>query len=427
LTPSLVKGTASMGRRMDIGSHRIRAIFKEQKLLLTPRVLLPTLGLVAFSLVMTSWSWHRAVGMEATLSAQASAAGTAIHLSRIILISGLLRALAIFALVWALMLARMLAVARRQLLVEAEEAKALLQLEGEQLQLAAKVFECCSESICITDAANRILRVNPAFLEMTGYTLEEVLGQDPRILSSHRQDQAFYEELWTTLLRTGRWQGEIWDRRRSGEVYPKWLTIDTVKGAAGEFVNFVAIASDISERIAAESNLRFTAEHDPLTGLPNRILLNDRFLQAKARAERKGLRVGMLFLDLDGFKQVNDTHGHALGDLLLQRIAGRLTQAVRASDTVTRLGGDEFIVMLPDLESEAEIMLIADKLLQAVREPYDLDGTILAMTFSAGGCCSPDHGTTLDGLARCADLAMYAAKKGGRNQTRYYAPALDGV
>jgi diguanylate cyclase (GGDEF)-like protein/PAS domain S-box-containing protein len=423
---------------MEASLQRIRTSLGELRATLTPQVLIPSLGLMAFSLLMTYLGWRKALGLVGSLPLQRLPADelratAGASLARLILVMGVARSLAIFGLVWALVLARTLAVSRRLALAEAHEARAMLQkdaarqkLEHEQAQLAAKVFASCSESICITDAANRILTVNPAFVRMTGYTLEDVLGQDPRILSSHRQDQAFYDELWTSLLNQGRWQGEIWDRRKSGDVYPKWMTIDTVKDASGEIVNFVAIASDISERIATESNLRFLAEHDPLTGLPNRVLLNDRFLQAKARAEREGTHIGMLFLDLDHFKEVNDHHGHALGDLLLQKIAGRLTGAVRASDTVTRLGGDEFIVMLPDLESEAEVRTIANKLLQAVREPYALGSMALDMTFSAGGCCSPDHGTSMEELARCADFAMYAAKKGGRNQVCYYTPELIG-
>lgn len=300
------------------------------------------------------------------------------------------------------------------------------KLEQERLALAAKVFANCSEGICITDAGNRILSVNPAFTRMTGYPVEELLGQDPRVLSSHRQDQAFYEHVWDALLTQGRWQGQIWDRRKDGEVYPKWMTIDTVKDASGEIVNFVAISSDISLRIAAEENLRFIAEHDPLTSLPNRVLLADRFTQAAARANREGRRVGLLFLDLDHFKQVNDTLGHVAGDGLLQQVAARLSSVVRASDTVTRIGGDEFIIMLPDLEHEAQITGIAGKILESVSGPYALAGKETAMTFSIGGSCHPDHGTTLDRLVRCADLAMYAAKAGGRNQYHYYSASMEG-
>jgi diguanylate cyclase (GGDEF)-like protein/PAS domain S-box-containing protein len=416
---------------MGDGPQDRTAWFRELQAALTRRVLIPALGLVAFSLLVTSWSWHKTTALQATLNLPADdpRARAVAELARLILYSGLLRSLAIFALVWALGLAWSLAVARRLALADAQEARALLQKdairqrhEHEQAQLAAKVFANCSESICITDAENRILTVNPAFIQTTGYNLEEMLGQDPRVLSSHRQDAAFYERLWHALLTQGRWQGEIWDRRKSGQVYPKWLTIDTVKDAGGAVVNFVAIASDISERIAAESNLRYLAEHDPLTDLPNRVLLGDRFLQAKARADRGGTHIGVLFLDLDHFKQVNDQHGHALGDQLLVEIAGRLLSAVRSSDTVTRLGGDEFIVMLPDLDSDSEVMAIAGKLLKAVRAPYALGGKTLTMTFSAGGACSPEHGSTLDGLIRCADLAMYAAKKAGRNQGRFHAP-----
>jgi diguanylate cyclase (GGDEF)-like protein/PAS domain S-box-containing protein len=371
---------------------------------------IPALALTVISLLVTGWSWRQALRFEAAPATFLASAGA--RVSSMILVSGLIRSLAVFALVCALMLARKLAVSRRVALAEVD--------------LGAKVFANCSEGICITDAGNRILSVNPAFIRMTGYSLEEVLGQDPRILSSHRQDQAFYERAWTTLLSQGRWQGEIWDRRKDGEVYPKWMTIDTVRDDAGEIVNFVAIASDISERISAEANLRHVAEHDPLTGLPNRVLLRDRFLQAKARAERQRTLIGILFLDLDHFKQINDTHGHAAGDLLLQQIAGRLTPAVRASDTVTRIGGDEFIVMLPDLEHGREIAAISDKLLKAVRAPYHLDGKVLDMTFSVGSCCFPEHGTTMDQLFRCADQAMYSAKRGGRNQVRSYAPGMDG-
>lgn len=297
--------------------------------------------------------------------------------------------------------------------------------DRERLELAAKVFANSSEGIVITDAANRIVSVNRAFTEITGYSGEELLGQDPRILSSHRQDKAFYERMWAALLSVGRWQGEVWDRRKDGEVYPKWLTIDTVKDASGEIVNFVAVSSDISERIVAEEKLRFSAEHDSLTGLPNRVLLADRFAQAAARAVREGGRIGLLFVDLDYFKQINDTLGHAIGDLLLQQVSERMTAVVRASDTVTRIGGDEFIVMLPDIDSERDAVGAADQLLAAVREPYNLAGQTVGMSFSVGVCVYPEHGQTLDALVRCADIAMYTVKQSGRDRSCLYSPELE--
>jgi diguanylate cyclase (GGDEF)-like protein/PAS domain S-box-containing protein len=358
-------------------------------------------------------------------------------LTRLILFSGTTRSVLLFAAVLGLLSARRLAVSRRRALAGARVAHAALlesharlreaalrsKGEQEQLRLAAKVFEGCSEAICVTDAGNRILSVNPAFLQVTGYPLEELLGEDPRILSSQRQDPAFYERMWAALLAGGRWQGEIWDRRKDGEVYPKWMTIDAVRDASGAIVNFVSIASDISERHSAEANLRFQAEHDPLTGLPNRVLLADRFLQASALAAREGRRLGIMFLDMDHFKQINDTLGHGAGDRLLEEVAQRLLSGVRISDTVTRIGGDEFVVMVPGLSGEEDAMAIADKLLAAVRAPYELAGRTLSMTFSVGVALFPEHGRTLDDLLRAADAAMYIAKEGGRNRSAFHAQA----
>lgn len=218
----------------------------------------------------------------------------------------------------------------------------------EQLRIAAVAFET-HEAILITDAKANIIRTNRAFTEITGYRPNEVLGKNPRILSSGRHDKVFYAAMWQQLLTTGSWTGEVWDKRKSGEIYPKWLTITAVKNNAGEAVEYVGIFSDITVRKKAEDEIHKLAFYDSLTGLPNRRLLNDRLQQIMASSGRTGRQGALLFLDLDNFKTLNDTLGHDIGDLLLQQVAKRLTICIREGDTVARLGGDEFVIVLENL------------------------------------------------------------------------------
>ncbi|OYV96587.1 MAG: hypothetical protein B7Z62_07915 [Deltaproteobacteria bacterium 37-65-8] len=298
------------------------------------------------------------------------------------------------------------------------------KLNEETLRIAATAFES-HESLMITDVNRVILRVNQAFTEDTGYTAEEVIGKTPRLLSSGRHKAAFYSEMWKTIHRTGTWQGEIWDRRKNGEIYPKWLTITAVKDAHGIVTHYVGSHTDISERKSAEKEIHLLAFYDPLTQLPNRRLLMDRFQHALASSARTGRAGALLFIDLDNFKPLNDTLGHDIGDLLLQQVARRLPLCVRDDDTVARLGGDEFVVMLENLskqpiEAAAQTEAIGEKILTALHQPYQLDATEYQGTASIGATVFNGSQIASEELMKQADIAMYQAKKAGRNTLRFF-------
>ncbi|MBI5330986.1 MAG: diguanylate cyclase [Betaproteobacteria bacterium] len=290
--------------------------------------------------------------------------------------------------------------------------------EAERL-LAARVFEHAGEAIMVTDADNRIVKVNPAFNAITGYATEEVLGQTPGRFKSGHHDAAFYRALWRSLNETGAWEGEIWDRRRNGEIYPKWLTINAIRDPEGPLRHYVALFTDISERKRSEERIRHLAEHDALTGLPNRALLQDRLSQAMARAERAHSRLALLYVDLDRFKQINDTLGHPVGDALLQEMSRRLQATVRASDTVCRQGGDEFLVLLDEIESSEDVARVAQKMIETLAQPFRVASHDLCITTSIGISLYPDDSTDVASLIRNADIALYRAKEGGRNAFRF--------
>lgn len=293
-----------------------------------------------------------------------------------------------------------------------------------ELRIAATAFES-QESLMITDADSVIMRVNRAFSESTGYTAEEVIGQTPRILKSGRHNADFYREMWETLLRTGKWQGEIWDRRKNGEVYPKWLTITAVKASDGNITHFVGSHIDITERKAAEEEIQYLAFYDSLTRLPNRRLLLDRLNQALVSSARSGRSGALLFIDLDNFKNLNDTLGHDIGDMLLQQVTQRLESCIRVGDTVARLGGDEFVVMLLNmsndaLEAAAQTEAIGEKILSALGQPYQLAAHVYHCTASIGVTLLDNIQQSTDELMKQADIAMYQAKKAGRNTLRFF-------
>ncbi|MDD5298602.1 MAG: PAS domain S-box protein [Rhodocyclaceae bacterium] len=297
----------------------------------------------------------------------------------------------------------------------------------QELRIAATAFEA-QEGMIIADANNIILRVNRAFTRSTGYASEEAVGRHVRLLKSGRHDAAFYAEMWKTVRREGSWQGEIWNRRKNGEVYPEWLTITAVKNRDGEITHYVGTHTDITSRKAAEDEIKHLAFYDPLTRLPNRRLLMDRLHQALATSSRTGREGALLFIDLDNFKTLNDSLGHDMGDLLLQEVALRLSACVREGDTVSRLGGDEFVVVLEVLsetsqEARAQAEGVGSKMLAAIGQPYMLAGHEFHST--------PSIGITLFGrrerspveLLKEADLAMYRAKAAGRNTLRFLDPA----
>jgi diguanylate cyclase (GGDEF)-like protein/PAS domain S-box-containing protein len=294
----------------------------------------------------------------------------------------------------------------------------------EGLRLAAKVFESSGEAILITDANANIISVNETFTRLTGYSAEEVMGKNPRILSSGKHDEAFYLAMWADIQTHGLWQGEIWNKHKSGRVYPKWMSINAVKDERGNVTHYISIATDISQRKQAEQDIQFLAYYDVLTGLPNRSLLRDRMEQLLLAAHRDKESFALLFLDLDRFKYVNDSMGHAVGDKLLQTVALRLQVCVREGDTVSRLGGDEFIVLLRQTDA-AGAALVADKLLKALAQPYDINGIQIATHSSIGIAIYPDHADNIDTLIKNADMAMYRAKEEGRGNFQYFAPEMN--
>jgi len=290
----------------------------------------------------------------------------------------------------------------------------------EQLRLAGVVMENTADGVMITDARGVILSVNKAFTDITGYTAAEALGQLPSLLRSDRQEPEFYRLMWETLASTGIWRGEIWNRRKNGALFPEWLTINAVLDQEGKPVNYVGVFSDISAIKHSQDELERLAHFDPLTGLPNRTLFHDRLQHALERAQRYGQELAVLLLDLDGFKTVNDSLGHPTGDLLLQQAAHRFKECVRVEDTVSRLGGDEFAIILNNLAQGTDAISVVKKLLQALQEPFDLDGTAALVTTSIGIAIAPLDGDTPEALVRNADTAMYGAKEGGRNSYRFY-------
>jgi diguanylate cyclase (GGDEF)-like protein/PAS domain S-box-containing protein len=295
----------------------------------------------------------------------------------------------------------------------------------EALSLSAQVFESSGEAIMITDPIGVILSVNRAFTEMTGWAAEEAVGQSPRILKSDRHDAEFYAAMWHEITTYGHWQGEIWDRRKNGEIYPKWASISAVRAQGGEISHYVAIFSDITRRKAAEEKIEFLAHHDPLTRLPNRILLRDRFEQGLLHAARAGSKVAVIYLDLDRFKAINDTLGHPVGDRLLVSVAERLRTCVRESDTISRQGGDEFVVVLMDVGDAQVAGQVAGKIIESLATPFDLDGHVLATSGSIGISLYPDDGDDFDNRLKQADTALYHAKDGGRNTYRFFDEAMN--
>jgi diguanylate cyclase (GGDEF)-like protein/PAS domain S-box-containing protein len=299
------------------------------------------------------------------------------------------------------------------------------------LRIAATAFES-QEGMFITDAAGIILKVNRAFTEITGYSAEEAIGQTASLTKSGRHDAAFYAEMWQSIQHSGAWQGEIWNRRKNGQVFPEWLTITAVKDANGETSHYVSTLTDITARKAAENEIKNLAFYDPLTRLPNRRLLRDRLQQALASSTRSGREGALLFIDLDNFKDLNDTRGHDTGDLLLQQVAQRLSTCIREGDTVARLGGDEFVVMLEDLsansrEAATQTETVGEKILAALNLSYSLAGHQHRSTPSIGATLFNDHEMSVDDLLKRADLAMYQAKAAGRNTLRFFDPEMQAA
>jgi diguanylate cyclase (GGDEF)-like protein/PAS domain S-box-containing protein len=294
----------------------------------------------------------------------------------------------------------------------------------EALRLAAMVYENSSEAMMVTDENDRIVAINPAFTETTGYQEGEVLGQTPRILNSGHHNAAFFQSMWEQLERTGQWQGEIWNRRKSGEEFPEWLTINTIHDPDGRAHRRVALFSDVTEKKKADSLIWSQANYDLLTELPNRRLFFDRLEHGIKRAARDRTHLALLYIDLDRFKEVNDTLGHQMGDELLLEASQRIRTCVRESDTVARLGGDEFAVIVNELKDVTILARIAEGVLSALAKPYRLGEDQAFLSASVGITVYPDDGARADVLLKNADQAMFAAKQDGRNRFHYFTAAM---
>lgn len=295
----------------------------------------------------------------------------------------------------------------------------------DQLRLNATVFDTTTEGIVITDAENHIKSVNPSFTRITGYLPEEVIGYTPKVLSSGRHDAKFYEEMWRQLYERGYWNGEIWNRRKDGTVYPEWLSLVLILDDKGEVTEHVGVFSDITQRKADEEQIRYQANFDALTGLPNRSLLEDRLERAIAGARREKSKLALLFVDLDHFKGVNDTLGHVAGDELLQQATTRMRACLRETDTLARFGGDEFVILLDAVRHAEDAAEVAKKVIEATGHHFILSGREVFIGASIGISLYPDD--TLDSavLLRNADMAMYRAKEAGRNRYQYFTFAMN--
>jgi diguanylate cyclase (GGDEF)-like protein/PAS domain S-box-containing protein len=295
-----------------------------------------------------------------------------------------------------------------------------LQSDAE-LRIAAIAFES-QDGMFVTDANKIILRVNSAFSNITGYSADESIGKTPSILRSGLQGTAFYAAMWDSIQRIGAWHGEIWNRRKSGEIYPEQLTITSVVGSTGRVTNYVATMHDITQRKQLEEDVQRLAFYDPLTRLPNRRLFNDRLTQTLTRAKRSQSRMALMFIDLDKFKPINDEHGHEVGDWVLESVARRIESCLRISDTAARVGGDEFLVLLPDIKTSNDALAVAEKIRLEMERPFVTPSQLsLRASSSIGIAVYPDHASTEQDLLRLADRAMYQAKNSGGNNVQMCA------
>jgi diguanylate cyclase (GGDEF)-like protein/PAS domain S-box-containing protein len=301
----------------------------------------------------------------------------------------------------------------------AQDISALKQTD-ERMREAAMVFEASVDGIMITNDQGRIRAVNPAFSRITGYSAKEVLGQSIELLKSGRHPAEFHARILEQLRHAGTWEGEIWNRRKNSEEFPAWQSMSTVLDAQGKIAEYVTIFSDITVRKQAEEEIRFRAWYDNLTGLPNRNLLDEHLDQAMRETRRANSKLAVMFIDLDHFKTINDTLGHAMGDLLLQQVAQRLAAGLRDTDTLSRQGGDEFVLVLPGIHAPQDAARIADKMIQSLTEPFDLAGHQGHIGASIGITIYPDDASDSSSLYRNADLAMYRAKASGRNTFQFY-------
>ncbi len=294
-----------------------------------------------------------------------------------------------------------------------------------QRHLLASVYDSMQIGVLISDASGTIVAVNPAFTRISGFASDEVIGANPRILSSGRQDPAFYASFWRSLTQQGCWQGEIWNRRKNGDLCAEWLSITRVRNERSGGVHYVAIYSDITERKEAQQRIDHLAHYDQLTGLPNRTLLYDRFQHAAAYAVRHDEQMAVLFVDLDNFKYINDVFGHSVGDALLAEVSRRLRDLLRETDILSRLGGDEFVAILTEVHSADAVTTVAEELVRALHQPFQIDGHTFHTGSSIGISLYPGDGTDFDTLLRHADMAMYHAKAAGRDTFRFFTQSMN--
>ena len=287
------------------------------------------------------------------------------------------------------------------------------------LEMSSAVYEHTMDGVLITDRHNRILHVNDAFLDITGYSLDNVIGKDPKILKSGKHDKHFYQKIWTQLSMHGYWQGEITNRKKNGEIYIEWLSINTIKNAQGEVENFIGIFSDVTHQRKDAHDQAYLATHDPLTGLSNRLLFDDRLEHAINHAERFNKCISLIFCDLDNFKPINDTYGHTIGDEILKKVGSALQGILRKEDTVCRFGGDEFVILVEELNSFEYLNDILRRINELTHTPCVIDGNAITIGMSIGASIYPDDGMTPEALIKSADTAMYRAKNSGKNRIEY--------
>jgi len=296
--------------------------------------------------------------------------------------------------------------------------------EERQQRLSAAIFDAASESIVVTDIETNILSINPAFTMLTGYTPEEVIGKPVKMLQSGRHDQAFFLKMWDTIQNTGRWQGEIWDKKKNGEIYPAWLSISSVTDENGKVIQYTGMLSDITQRKLDEKKLHFQATHDPLTDLANRTLLIERLSQVLKQGRRTGHLSALFFVDLDHFKQINDTLGHLAGDEILKETTARLLDTVRETDTVARTSGDEFLILFPKITHRRDVVPVAKKIIKNL-STFQVNDQQIFLGASIGIAIAPHDGEEVSSLLKHADMAMYKAKEAGRNRYHFYNQKME--
>ncbi len=287
---------------------------------------------------------------------------------------------------------------------------------------ASIIYNNTSDGIIITDKDHKIVGINQSFTDITGYDQQDAIGRNPRFLQSGKQSDQFYNELWNSLIKTGKWQGKIWNKRKNGEIYPELLTINTIKDEHGNITHHMGVFSDLSTLEIKNERIKHLAYHDYLTGLPNRMQLKERLNSELACASKTGLSMALFFIDLDGFKKVNDDYGHDFGDTVLSMASNRLNNIKRSTDFLARVGGDEFVLIINQLSTKDIIPVVAEKIIETIKAPFFVDENTVKIGVSIGISIYPLNGKDPETLIKQADQAMYESKKSGRNNYTFYKP-----